>query len=229
MERPPVLVVEDHPGVLKMLAAVLGAAYEVMTAADGATGLSIIGQIPLDVVLTDIRMPGATGFDLLREIQRLTPFTSVVMMTAYANVPDAVAAMRLGAFDYVAKPLEADEISLVVARAVEHHRHALDQRSRAALSPGHTALQEASPPDVTVGFHRTVEQARERASSDYLSMLMRYSHGNVTQAAALAGMTRESLHRLLKRYGIHSEYYRAPHEGTAALAPEGGGRLASSG
>lgn len=227
MERPPVLVVEDHPGVLKMLAAVLGAAYEVMIAGDGTTGLSIIGQIPLDVVLTDIRMPGATGFDLLREIQRLTPLTSVVMMTAYANVPDAVAAMRLGAFDYVAKPLEADEITLVVARAVEHRRQALVQRSTAVLSPVHAAPQEASPPDVIAGFHHTVEQARERASSDYLSKLMRYSHGNVTQAAALAGMTRESLHRLMRRYGIHSECYRAPHEGSAAPAPDDGGRFAS--
>lgn len=225
MERPPVLVVEDHPGILRMLATILGAAFEVTTAADGPTGLSIVGQVPLDVVLTDIRMPGATGFDLLREVQRRTPLTSVVMMTAYANVPDAVAAMRLGAFDYVAKPLEADEISLVVARAVEHRRQALERRAVAAPSAQAPAPQDASPQDVAVGFHRAVEQARERASADYLSRLMRHSHGNVTQAAALAGMTRESLHRLLKRYGIHPELYRISHEGSAAPGADGPSRL----
>ena len=228
MERPPVLVVEDHPGILRMLATILGAAFEVTTAADGAAGLSIVGQVPLAVVLTDIRMPGVTGFDLLREVQRLTPLTSVVMMTAYANVPDAVAAMRLGAFDYVAKPFEADDISLVVARAVEHRHQALERRS-AARARDPPASQDASPQDVAVGFHRAVEQARERASSDYLARLMRHSHGNVTQAAALAGMTRESLHRLLKRYGVRPEPYRIPHEGSAAPDADGPSRLASRG
>jgi len=57
---------------------------------------------------------------------------------------------------------------------------------------------------VSVGFHRAVEDARERASREYLSTLMRAFHGNVTEAAKRAGMTRESLHRVMKKYGVRS-------------------------
>jgi DNA-binding NtrC family response regulator len=210
MDKPRVLVVEDRPSVLSLMATILKAGYDVTTAADGATALSLIGSVPLDVVLTDIRMHGASGFDILREVQRRAPLTSVVMMTAYANVPDAVAAMRLGAFDYVAKPLEADEVSLVVARAVEHRHEALQRRPMAALPAAARSGQDGSRWGVSVAFHRAVEEARERASAEYLENLMRHFHGNVTQAAARAGMTRESLHRVLKRYGIQAEQYREP-------------------
>jgi len=135
MERPRVLIVEDRPSVLKLLATILEDRYEVTTAVDGATALSIIDWLVIDVVLTDIRMPGASGFDLLRMVQSRAPRAAVVMMTADAKVQDAVAAMKLGAFDYVGKPLDADEIALVVARAVEHVR----ERAEAEEGPGGAA------------------------------------------------------------------------------------------
>lgn len=218
MNRPRVLVVEDRPTVLKMMTTILEVGYRVTTASDGATALSLVRSEPYDVVLTDIRMPRASGFDVLRAVQRHAPHTRVVMMTAYANVPDAVAAMRLGAFDYVAKPLDADEIALVMARAAAHREQGSAGRALAALPDG-----EADPAaGVSVGFRRAVEQARERASVEYLAYLMREFHGNVTRAATRAGMTRESLYRVLKQYGIHPDQYRE-------AAPAGGDPDANDG
>jgi DNA-binding NtrC family response regulator len=205
MDRPRVLVVEDRPSVLKLMATILESGYEITTASSGTAALSLVASAHFDVVLTDVRMPGASGFDVLRAVKDRAPRTTVVMITAYAGVADAVAAIRLGAYDYVAKPLDASEIALVIARAVEHLRDAVE-----ACEP--SERQGFTPPDgaedIAVGFHRAVEEARRRASHDYLVHLMRLFHGNVTQAATRAGMTRESLHRLLRQYDIRSEHYK---------------------
>jgi DNA-binding NtrC family response regulator len=204
--RARVLVVEDRASVLKLIATILEPAYEVTTASDGTTALALLGSAPFDVVLTDVRMPGASGFDVLRAARTRSPGTSVVMMTAYANVPDAVAAIKLGACDYVAKPVDADELALAVARAVEQ------RREEAGADVGEALEEPPLAADVSVGFRRAVEVARDDASRRYLVRLMRAFQGNVTRAAAQAGMTRESLHRVLKRYDVRSETYKEASE-----------------
>ena len=217
MDRPRVLVIEDRPSVLKLMVSVLEGGYDVTTASEGATALSLIGSETFDVVLTDVRMPGATGFDVLRAIRNRAQGPQVVMMTAYANVADAVAAIKLGAYDYVAKPLDADEISLVVARAVERQRERAEgNRDGDAAEDEHLDGDSA---EVSVGFHDAVEEARRRASRRYLMKLMRLFAGNVTQAAKRAGMTRESLHRVLKQYGVRS----GPHRPLEVLTDEAQG------
>jgi DNA-binding NtrC family response regulator len=228
MERPRVLVVEDKPSVLKLIATVLENAYQVHTAPDGAAAISMIGSMPFDAVLTDIRMEGMTGFDVLRAAQQRAPQVEVVMMTAYANVTDAVAAIKLGAYDYVAKPLDADEIALVVARAVEHRREREERPPEPAPEARANGHQEDGPA-VSAGFRQAVEEARDRASRGYLARLMHLCHGNVTRAALRAGMTRESLHRVLRKYGVSPEGYRettgngAPANGAPANGAPGNG------
>jgi DNA-binding NtrC family response regulator len=187
-----VLVVDDKEAVVELVASVLGGVYEVTTTTDPRVAISLLQQRPFDVVLTDVRMPGTTGFELLAAARRSGAEASVVMMTGYASVPDAVAAMRSGAFDYVAKPVEADELALVVARAVEH------RRSRAI----------GAAYEVDTDFHEAMAAARDHASRDYLVALMRQLHGNVTLAARQAGVTRESLHRLLRKYDVHPAEFR---------------------
>jgi DNA-binding NtrC family response regulator len=217
MGRSIVLVAEDRPSVLKLMVTVLEGAHDVLTASHGAEALALIGSTPIDVVLTDVRMPGATGFDVLRAVQIRSPRTRVVVMTAYANVPDAVAAMRLGAYDYVAKPIDADEIALVVARAVEHG--AVGEDSAREPPDARAQRVDVSADPTSLGFHRAVEEARARASREYLVNLMRLYGGNVTHAATRAGMTRESLHRVLRTYGVRAEQ----------LHPAPGGRSAGNG
>lgn len=214
-DQPSVLIVEDRPSVLKLMVTVLEGGYQVSTAADGAAALAQLRTGAVDVLLTDVRLPHATGFDVLREVRTLSPRTSVVMMTAYANVSDAVAAMKMGAYDYVAKPLDADEIKLVVARAAARARGTPRLVASSVAAEG--AQPGAEPAlDVSLGFHRAIEEARDRASHAYLVELLRLSEGNVTRAAIRAGMTRESLHRVMRKYGLRAADLARPGAGSDA-------------
>jgi DNA-binding NtrC family response regulator len=116
--RPRVLVVEQGPAVLELLKLILARGYEVTTASSGSAALSLIRANSYDVVLTDIWMPSASGFEILRAVRARSSSTAVIVTAAYGDVPFAVAAMMLGAFDYVPRPLDSDEVLLTVARAV---------------------------------------------------------------------------------------------------------------
>ncbi|HYQ81630.1 MAG TPA: sigma-54 dependent transcriptional regulator [Anaeromyxobacteraceae bacterium] len=122
MSRARVLVVDDKENMLKLFAKILGEGYELSTASDGGRALALVGAQEFDVVVTDLRMPGADGFEVLKAVKARAPDTEVVMMTAYATVADAVEAMKQGAYDYLTKPFDPDAAALVVARAVERKR-----------------------------------------------------------------------------------------------------------
>jgi two-component system response regulator AtoC len=117
-----VLVVDDKENMLKLFAKILADGYRVSTASDGSLALSLVATEEFDVVVTDIRMPGADGFEVLKAVKARSPSTEVVMMTGYATVGDAVQAMKLGAYDYLEKPFDPDAAGLVVARAAERKR-----------------------------------------------------------------------------------------------------------
>ncbi len=121
-ETARVLVADDKQNILKLLERVLGDQYDVTTAPDGARALALLSSTRFDVVLTDIRMPGADGFEILREVKSSAPDTEVILMTAYGSVSKAVEAMKNGAFHYLTKPFEPDEAALLVERAVERKR-----------------------------------------------------------------------------------------------------------
>ncbi|BDG03202.1 sigma-54-dependent transcriptional regulator [Anaeromyxobacter oryzae] len=137
MTEARVLVVDDKENMRKLLAKILADGYAVETAEDGARALALVATRPYDVVVTDIKMPGADGFELLQAVKARAPETEVVLMTGYATVADAVRAMKEGAFDYLEKPFDPDAALAVVARAAEHKRLADAARSTAA--PGEVA------------------------------------------------------------------------------------------
>ena len=122
MPKTRVLVVDDKDNMLKLFEKILTEGYEVTTAGDGARALVLAANESFDVVVTDIRMPGAGGFEVLRAIKACSPSTEVVMMTGYGTVADAVQAMKMGAYDYLEKPFDPDAAAMVVARAAEHKR-----------------------------------------------------------------------------------------------------------
>jgi DNA-binding NtrC family response regulator len=222
LDRPRVLVVDDDPDVRSVMIAILEGAYQVQTAPDGETALGMIGSTPIDLVLTDLRMPGLSGLDVLAAVQSRVPSTKVVLMTGYACVPDAVAAMKLGAFDYIQKPLDPSELAQVVSRALRHKRE-IDSRggseTPAISGDDHGEADRHEGQEVSLEFRRALEETRERASREYLEKLMRFFHGNVTNAAKRAGMTRESLHRVLRKYGVRSGPYKDLPEGGAGVPP----------
>jgi DNA-binding NtrC family response regulator len=118
-----ILVADDEPGIRESLAEVLrDAGYRVEAVADGTAALAALAANDFSVVVTDLRMPGADGLEILRRTHETSPQTMVLIMTAHATVDTAVAALRAGALDYVLKPVLFDDILAKVARALEHRR-----------------------------------------------------------------------------------------------------------
>jgi two-component system nitrogen regulation response regulator GlnG len=115
-----ILVVDDEEGVRWALRKALDrAGYRVELTADGPAGLAAAAAPGVDLVLLDVRLPGQDGLEVLREIRRARPDLPVVMMTAYGTLQVAVEAMKLGAYDYIGKPFDTDEVLLVVEKALQ--------------------------------------------------------------------------------------------------------------
>jgi two-component system, NtrC family, response regulator AtoC len=159
-----VLVVDDEEGIRSFIAEALeGEGLRVTQAEDGEAAARLLGRQAFHLMITDLRMPGMDGMALLRLAREQVPEMEVIVLTAHGTVAGAVEAMRLGAFDYLGKPLSGpDELRLVVARALERRRlHEERQRHRASEAPEAVAadpvmlqvltqVHKVAPTDATV-------------------------------------------------------------------------------
>jgi DNA-binding NtrC family response regulator len=117
---PRVLVVDDESIVCESCQRILQEeGYEVECTQDGKEAFEKMRANPFDVVITDLKMPGIDGMDVLKILQKDYPETIIIMITGFSTVETAVEAMKLGAFDYIPKPFTPDEVSIVVKKAVE--------------------------------------------------------------------------------------------------------------
>lgn len=118
-EKSRVLVVDDEEALRYLLSTELAAeGYEVETAGDGDEAIEAIKQKDYDVVLLDIKMPRVDGFEVLRFIKQNKPEIKVIMLTAYADVKNAIEALKLGASDFVSKPYDLEDILTSINRAL---------------------------------------------------------------------------------------------------------------
>lgn len=123
MKEATILLVDDNEGQRRVVEFWLKEErYQVTTAPNAEGALTLIPRNHFDLVISDIKMAGMTGMDLLSALHEQTPETPVILITAFGTVNDAVAAMKLGAFDYILKPLNADEFKIIVQKALEHGR-----------------------------------------------------------------------------------------------------------
>lgn len=117
-----ILVVDDEPNYLVVLSELLkDEGFEVFTASGGPEGLKIVEDVDLDVVITDMQMPGMNGIEFLRNVKEKLPDIPVIMITAFAEVDKAVEAMRSGAYNYLAKPFSNDELIITLNKASHHY------------------------------------------------------------------------------------------------------------
>src|SRR5947207_2809973 len=136
-----ILIVDDTEMMRDSLAATMAReGHEVVAAGDGAAAVQRLGATKFDLLITDLKMPKLTGIELLTEAKKLRPEMPVVVMTAFATVQTAVEAMKFGAYDYIQKPFEGEEIKLLVERTLEHNRlirenAALRSIAEASLTP----------------------------------------------------------------------------------------------
>ncbi len=116
-----VLVVDDKEMMRDSVGSTLSrAGFEVIAASDGAAALDTIAKRRPDAVVTDLKMPNMTGLELLERVQQIDDELPIVLMTAFGTIETAVEAMRRGAFDYITKPFEGDELIIAVKRAIKH-------------------------------------------------------------------------------------------------------------
>ena len=204
--RGRILVVDDKENMRGLLRDILARDHDVVLAADGSAARVELETQRFEVVLTDVRMPGLDGFELIRLVKERWPLTEVVMMTAFASIPAAVEAMRQGAYDYIEKPFDPDDVGLVVRRALERHRERamIQTASTQASSPSAPSREELA----ALSYREALASARDRSSREYLRALLQAFDGNVSRAAERAGLERESLHRLLRRHGVQADDFR---------------------
>lgn len=115
-----ILVVDDEPKLCDLLSSALSQNHiQVFIAGNGLHALKVLEQEDIDLVISDWRMPGMDGPQLLAEIKVRYPQLPVIVMTAYSTVKNAVQSMRNGAYDYIAKPFDIDELDITVAKALQ--------------------------------------------------------------------------------------------------------------
>ncbi len=165
--RGRILIVDDEPNARTALAELLREeGYAVETAADGFKALPKLEDFAPDLLLTDLKMPGMDGIELMRKARELDPEATVVVMTAFGAVDTAVTAMRSGAADYLTKPLNIDELGIVLERALERkalRREATQLRGRISERDRIDSIVGSSPPMLRI-FEMLLQVAPSRAS-----------------------------------------------------------------
>jgi len=130
MNDQTILVVDDEEAQRETLSGYLKKKnYRIFQADNGEKGVSIIEKHQVDMVLTDMRMPGISGIELLKKIKSLNPEISVVVMTAYGSIDDATEAMKSGAEDYIQKPIDLDHLDLIIKRVFERRQLVSENRA----------------------------------------------------------------------------------------------------
>lgn len=118
-----ILVVDDEVGPRECLRMILNPLYEVHTAADSGEALRYIRDNRVDLVTLDLKMPGLSGIDLLKEIRKLQPDTEVIIISSYGTLDNAHEAIRFGAASFISKPFNVTEIITAVAKSFGHRRY----------------------------------------------------------------------------------------------------------
>src|SRR5262245_58486570 len=144
-----ILVADDEPGLREFIVDSLELdEHTVVPARDGREAAKLLDERGFDLVLTDLKMPGLDGMQLLRKVRAEQPEVEVIVMTAHGSVENAVEAMKLGAFEYLQKPISGpDELRLLVARAVERRglKDRVDGSERLVVEPAGPPLTYGDP------------------------------------------------------------------------------------
>lgn len=162
MKRARVLVVDDKGSFLALFRRILPRDTEMFCAADGTRAIELLATETFDVVISDVRMPGADGLAVLKKVRETSEDTAVVLMTAYGTIAEAVQAMKFGADDYLTKPFDTDDAIAAIDRAIERRRR------RDAPAP-------SEAPAVIVGDSEAMARVRElmsRAARSSVSLLV---------------------------------------------------------
>ena len=165
-----ILIVEDKDSLAQMLKETLEfGGYEVVTASDGAEGIERVKDSNADVVITDMKLPKKNGLEVLKASKNENPLVPVIVMTAFGSVETAVNAMKLGAYDFITKPLDTDYLQLLIQRSVKNQRIVTEN-----LLLKDMLSQRAGVPDIIGKSPKMIEVAENirKVSSTRTSVLL---------------------------------------------------------
>ncbi len=202
LPRPRVLVVDDRPNMVRLVSKILRADAELVTADSLATATAALEDAPIQAIVSDLQLGDGTGLELLATARRLQPGVVFILMTAYATVDTAVEAMRLGAYDYLTKPFEPEELRALVLRAL----------GRAAA----TSADEGETTEVLPGL-----QARSASMRALADLVQRFAPSEAT--ALILGETGTGKERVAR--ALHALSARADGPFVAVNCAESVGDL----
>jgi two-component system, response regulator RegA len=172
---PSLLLVEDHALLRERLARAFRArGYDVRTAANGLEAVTLARAEPPDLAVVDLKMPGMSGLECVRELAAIDPSTRILVLTGYGSIATAVEAIRLGAVNYVQKPADADDLIA-----------AFDRAGAPPLAP--TEVEYTAP-------------SLARAEWEHINRVLADCGGNISEAARRLGLQRRSLQRKLAKF-----------------------------
>ena len=156
--------------------------HEVTAAGDGPMAVTKLSAGRFDLLISDLKMPKMTGMELMVEAKKLRPEMPVVLMTAFATVQTAVEAMKLGAYDYIQKPFDGEEIKLLVDRTLEHNRLIRENQALRSMTEQNTARP-------LIGTSPIMEEVRKRielVAKSNATVLIRGESGTGKEVVARA-------------------------------------------
>lgn len=185
MNQPPLSAVPDAPSILivdddltlreRLASAFRARGLDPRTAGDFEEARALAIADPPELAVVDLRMPGRSGLELIRELKTIDPETKIVVLTAYGSIATTIDAMKLGAIYYLQKPADADDIM------------AAFERGEAPALRGEDAPDFAAP-------------SLERVRWEHINRVLQDCEGNVSEAARRLGLHRRSLQRILQKY-----------------------------
>ncbi len=218
-EKRRILVVDDEETIRNLLQRTLTeVGYNVVTAASGQEALDKVPQLEVGVVLLDIKMPGMSGMDVLRQLTTNWPDVCVIMATAIGDAQTAIEAMKLGAYDYITKPFNRDDGILKLQRAIEkrdlrleNERHRLDLEKRVGEQAERLQQQFAELVEALAREHKLIYNLAEHQRGGAKALLSKLPP-ELQQPMSSVEEFSEALLRILRR-GAKPDSNASAHSG----------------
>ena len=202
MNPETILVVDDAPAILSSLSGILmDEGYDAQIASGGAEALQMVTASPPALVLLDIWMPDLDGVEVLRQIRRLSPETMVIMMSGHGSIETAVKTIKIGAYDYLEKPVSLEKVVMLVKHAMAEQRLASENRTlKRRLGPGDEKGDEETRGSTGLATEMAasplpLRAARERFERGHILAQLAACQWNIPKTAETLGIGRAHLYR----------------------------------
>jgi signal transduction histidine kinase len=171
-KRPHILIVDDEVGPRESLRMILNPFYNVHVAERGSQAVEMLQQFPVELVTLDLKMPGMTGIDVLEKVKQHDPDIEAIIITGYGSLDTAIEGLRLGAFDYIAKPFDVRQILSLVRRGLERRRSRTQLKNVRADFITTVSHELRTPLSVIVGFvHLLLNQVLGKLTDEQRKVL----------------------------------------------------------